>query len=338
MKGKTNTITVPSPEKFYQTCILFLFLVGTMTACGSSSMNILTPIAVTPLIPSSAVVEPMKSQCEFSLAERLQQPNLSYGVHNNNNDLSLSDEHDGTLIPLPQEVIKKIHELALAYFQSYGLQDTCIKLADVYGPVIYQIDTPRNCQLYIFQLTAFSNILTYHLIFFDPTRNQVTPAPPSIAGYSACSHGQCELLEAPYVGFDDINQNGEEEIVFQRQAHNGTFNAVQYLYYDIAPDLALTTIFVLETRIPHPSKSTQIYMRDVQKLKPNQLKVGTYLLDATTGAMIDDLGFVILEAVDDTSAFRVMSKTVTAPDNKDWLVTFMPYEENDFLKGVLKQR
>jgi hypothetical protein len=77
-------------------------------------------------------------------------------------------------------------------------------------------------------------------------------------------------------------------------------------------------------------------MRDVQKLKPNQLKVETYLLEATTGAMIDDLGFVILEAVDDTSAFRVISKTVTAPDNKDELVTFMPFEENDFLKGVIR--
>jgi hypothetical protein len=186
-------------------------------------------------------------------------------------------------------------------------------------------------------LTMFSSTFTYHLILFDPVRNQVTPVPPSIAGYSACSHGQCELLEVPYVSFDDINQDGEKEIVFQRQAHNGTFNAVQYLYYDIAPDLALTTIFALETRIPHPSRSTQIYMRDVQKLKPNQLKVETYLLDTTTGAMIDDLGFVILEAVDDTSAFRVVSKTATVPDNKDWLVTFI-YEENDFLKGVLKQR
>lgn len=337
MKRKTNTVTTSSPDKFYQTCMLFLFLVGTMTACGPSNMNTFTPVAVTPLSPSPVVAEPEESQCELNLAERLQQPDVRYGVHNDNNDLSLSDEGNGTLVPLPQEVIEKTHELALAYFQSYGLQDICYKLADVYGPVIYQIDTPQNYQLFVLQLTAFSYTLTYHLILFDPTQNQVTPAPPSIPGYPACRHGQCELLEAPYVSFDDINQDGEEEIVFQRQAHNGTFNAVQYLYYNIVPDLTLTTIFALETRIPHPSKSTQIYIRDVQKLKPNQLKVETYLLDATTGAMIDDLGFVILEAVDDTSAFRVMSKTMTALDNKDWLVTFI-YEENDFLKGVLKQR
>ncbi len=337
MKGKANTITLPSPDKLYRTCILFLFLVGTMAACGPSNMNTFTSVVATPLSPSPVVVEPEESQCELSLAERLQQPNISYGIHNDNNDLSFSDEGDGTLIPLPQGVVGKIYELALAYFQGHGLQYTCIKLADVYGPVIYQIDTPQNYQLFVLQLTDFSYTLTYHLILFDPTLDQVTLAPPSIPGHPACSQGQCELLEAPYVSFDDINQDGEKEIVFQRQAHNGTFNAIQYFYYNIAPDLTLTTIFALETRIPHPSRSTQIYMRDVQKLKPNQLKVETYLLDTTTGAVIDDLGFVILEAVDDTSAFRVMSKTVTTLDNKDWLVTFI-YEEDDFLKGVLKQR
>ena len=335
MRRRTNTVR--SLNRLYQTCLLVLFLV-VVIACEPSGTAILTPIAVTPLSPSPIVIESSESQCELSLAERLLRPDISYAIHNNDNDLALSDERDGTLIPVPRDVVEKIHELALAYFQSYGLQDTCIKLADVYGPVIYQIDAPRNTQLFILQLTAFSNALTYHLILFDPTQSQVTPAPPSIVGYSVCGRDQCELLEAPYVSFDDINQNGEEEIVFQRQAHNGTFNAVQYLYYDIAPDLSLTTIFVLETRVPHPSESTQIYVRNIQKLQPNQLKIETYLLDATNTAVITDLGFVILEAIDATSPFRVLSKNATSSDDRDWLVTFMPYEENDFLKGVFQQR
>lgn len=35
------------------------------------------------------------------------------------------------------------------------------------------------------------------------------------------------LIEKPYISFADLDKNGKKEILFQRRAHNGTWNAVE---------------------------------------------------------------------------------------------------------------
>jgi hypothetical protein len=169
--------------KLRRVVILVITALGILAACVSSA----TPAAT----PDNALISPTQStlsstivptnpvlQCSLSLEELLKEPVLDYATHRTDNDISFSDEPIGLQVLLPQVVIERIHKVAREHFRQYGLEYACTRLADVYGSVIYEVDTPQHQQLFILKLTKPPGVFTYRPILFDPVQNQVTVTPP----------------------------------------------------------------------------------------------------------------------------------------------------------------
>ena len=93
------------------------------------------------------------------------------------------------------------------------------------------------------------------LLLYEPGTQRVSPATLRLpnkwtSGFAVKHPKPDDLLQEPYLGFGDSDDDGEPDVVVERYGHNGTmYNAVLDYVFSIQDDLSLAPLLVLEARV-----------------------------------------------------------------------------------------
>jgi len=187
------------------------------------------------------------------------------------NDLYFDENPPGEIVDVPSMVQSVFFNITRRAFMDYlgkckGL-DECgnITLEQFYGPIL-RITESQNRFLYIFTL-GWVGRNYYYFVMYDKALDIISREPQSVPAQWV----ELGLLDEPIVSFDDLDQDGQNELVFEERVHNGTtYNAAVYHYFRIGTDLSLNQIFWLETRLQVPDGEI---IRTIKKGKPGTLKM-----------------------------------------------------------------
>ena len=79
------------------------------------------------------------------------------------------------------------------------------------------------------------------------TTQRLTPRPPAI--YAKWARDDDDACHRPFVAFEDLDHDGQPELVVRERTHNGTsYNGCVRHYYRIGQDLSLDPILAVEER------------------------------------------------------------------------------------------
>jgi len=154
------------------------------------------------------------------------------------------------------------------------------------------------------------------LMMYDSKTNQVTKQPAVTYGrWMQFDH----LLKKPIISFDDLDQDGHNELVFEEREHNGTTtNYVNYIYYSIDATLALNPIFALDTRwIDLQTNEKSLVVRRLEKQKPGIFKIETAL--QMPNQQDQKLGESIWEQQKPNSQFKIKSWKILIPAYESYI-------------------
>ncbi|MBU0489230.1 MAG: hypothetical protein KKD31_14890 [Bacteroidetes bacterium] len=240
---------------------------------------------------------------------KLSKPTIKYAIHRADNDISISADSTGGKVELPEIVINCVQNLLVNCYLEYGLDEneTYYKLKDLYK-ITYMLTFSGGLQLFVTVVEHPLSFDMYYLILFDPLTNKITKEPFEIDGrYMNWSDEFC-LIKKPYVTFTDIDSDNQEEVIFQRRAHNGNvYNAVQYLYLSFNTYLNFKNVFVLETMLLEPFKDNPDFIiREIELLEGKKIKVTSKLQRRKSLEPIGEIGFVIYEYDNTDSCYKVI--------------------------------
>lgn len=238
------------------------------------------------------------------------------------NDLPWEDEpRDAQRVRVPQEVQTRIDQIVdsarKTWIVSFGNRDVGPK-SSAYGS-IYRFSVPDGWHLYFFCLVNPVGFTTHFLIVFDPSTRALTKNPPALWGKwtdlerTSIAHGnnRGDLLQRPIISFDDLDQDGQPEIIIQEVVHNGTmYNAVVYYYFHLGRDLSLNQVMALETRVVDlytPNEEGRI-VREIKKQKPTELLLETFAVESSGPSARRRVGEVVLRSTGPGKPFAVAER------------------------------
>lgn len=252
------------------------------------------------------------------------------------NDFTIDQQPGGKAVPVPAPVTRKIDSLVdvvYAQFRCDPGEECYYPRSFFYGPV-FRIAGPRNLELYVFRRIAPLGAEFFFFILFDPVTKKVTSDPPYIfAKWMGGVEGV--ELQKPLLSFDDVDGDGQTEIVIQEQVHNGTmYNAVVYHYYHVSADLVLHPILAVETRLLDLVTEEQggVITRTLQKLKKRQLRLDVFLDLPGPASNRRKLGEVVLRNSRPGAPFLIIERRVFDTKYAGMLVTASGENESTFLR------
>src|SRR5262249_36994855 len=144
---------------------------------------------------------------------------------------------------VPREVEATINRLVDSYRKrwahSFGDASSIGERSQASG-WIYSFRAPRGRQLFLFQLVNPLGFTMHFPIVHDPKGRASTRIPPTLWGKwtdierdaIASGRERPRCLEKPLIAFDDLDRDGQPEIVIEEVVHNGTmYNGVVYHYF-----------------------------------------------------------------------------------------------------------
>lgn len=234
-------------------------------------------------------------------------------------------------VPLPGPVREKICQVTLENFLNTfyeGIEPQ--KYSGLFGPV-FRIRIPESdsLHLYVYVLKGIGVVSdTFCLILHDIQTDKVTEEPRCFYGRWMYGRWPWIPIGKPFVGFDDLNLDGNPEVVFKERIHNGTvLNAIVHHFLHIGGDLSLVPIFRLEARSSHDffNEGRPGYLvRTIEKLKPNRILLSVTVSADPFESGSKKIGSVILESSGPSSPFEAKQK-VMHPDRQHsgrWHVTY----------------
>jgi hypothetical protein len=233
-------------------------------------------------------------------------------------------DEDNNPIVLPETVRDKIYEFTLDFFYQNNFFEMRKprKFSDLFGGVICRsIPGYKELTLYSYRMNTQTCIPSNSnsssvFIVYDPNTDMVTSDPV------ISRHGNLKMdknIPKSLVSyFEDINLDGNSEIITKRGEHYGTqANAVFHTYYHIDTDLSLIPIVCLEAwhstawRVPYAERGTYYnVVRYIEPVQPNQIVVHTTLSLDPYEIGDEEAGYVVLESQNASSPFEVISRTV----------------------------
>jgi hypothetical protein len=251
------------------------------------------------------------------------------------NDFTIADQPLGKTVPVPATVAQKIDNLVNAAYAQWKCEpgEECYYNRDYfYGPV-FRIAAPKGLELYVFRRKAPFDADLFFFILFNPLTKKATQHPPYIfAKWIGC----CGLeLHTPLLSFEDVDRDGQGEIVIQEQVHNGTmYNAVVYHYYHVSADLVLTPILAVETQLLDLFTEDQggIIIRTLQKVSKNQLRMDVFLDLPGSASKRHKLGEVVLRNAGSGTPFVILQRRVFDSKYAAVLITASGESESTFLR------
>jgi len=230
------------------------------------------------------------------------------------------EEMGSKRVRLPDAVRVKICAVTLQQFRSTYYETVLPKkYFDLFGPV-FRIRVPGDKQrhLYVYKVYTVMHFFDLVLILHDCGTDKVTPNPPRFSGRWMEGRKNLVLMKPPLVNFDDLNLDGNPEVVFQERLHNGTdANAAVYRFLHIGNALSLSPIFHLETRLTlayhryaeRDGPFAYLYLiRSIEKVKSNRIVVRVSLSTDPFKKGKEQAGFVALESPKASSPFEVKEK------------------------------
>lgn len=199
-----------------------------------------------------------------------------------NNDIIFIASAEAKKNDLPDKVEAVIHaivrkELQEVLNQCHPKECQTIYLEVFYGPVV-KISAPRNLSLFVFTLRDYFNdqFGSYFLILYDPQRNRVSSEPISISGQEL--EGQHDpFFSKPVIFFEDLDEDGFQELVVQERIHRGTaYNAVVFHYFHFDNELSPSLMFNIEKKMLIPGEGGTLVRRS-RKISKDNLEVEVYL-------------------------------------------------------------
>jgi len=116
-------------------------------------------------------------------------------------------------------------------------------------------------------------------------------------------------ISKPFIDFNDLNLDGNPEVVFKERIHNGTtLNAIVYHFLHIGGELSLTPIFRLESLSCGYDGRAGYLIRTIEKPEPNQLLVRVSAKPQMEGEK--KVGYIVLESCNASSPFVWKEKVI----------------------------
>ena len=144
----------------------------------------------------------------------------------------------------------------------------------------------------------------------------------------------------PFVDFNDVNLDGDSEIVFKERIHNGTaLNAVVHHFLHINSDLRLIPIFRLEKHSHNHFSSMRdgadrYLTRSIEKISPGRINVRVSFSADPLEQGAEEVGYTLLESAGASSAFGVKQAFIYV-DEEDWGQRAVDYYEDVLLNSQL---
>ena len=202
-----------------------------------------------------------------------------------------------------------------------------LRRADHYGPV-FQIPFPRpkHLHLYVFRLRTVMSFFDMVILVHDSRTDRVTTTPVRFSTRWMAKRPHGSLVQPPLIHFDDLDQDGRLEVVYQKREHNGTMvNSVVYHYLAVAKDLSFREIFQRETRLvdlyARWDEEREGYInREIDKLGPGKIRLRVLLVDHPPDTTGREAGRMTYEQRRPGEPFRETSRTVDIPRYEKLLV------------------
>ncbi len=222
------------------------------------------------------------------------------------------EDKDNKRVKLPEPVRKKMCQVTLKKFLGTfyeGIKPQ--KYSGLFGPV-FRIQVPEReyLHLYVYIMNGIgtdSDIIC--LILHDCHTNEVTPKPVCFSGQWMYGRWSAIPIKKPFVDFNDLNLDGNPEVVFKERIHNGTaLNAIVHHFLHIGSDLSLTPIFRLEALSCGYDGRAGYLIRTIEKPEPNQILVRVSANRFKEGEK--NIGYVVFESLDASSPFTVKEQVM----------------------------
>lgn len=218
-------------------------------------------------------------------------PPALQAVQRSDNDVSFST-HEGPRVTIPALVQDKIRALAAeACFQTRAYSTDTLPLSWFYAGA-FVLRSPDGSRVYVFNRTNELGFDTFFFILFDSATNRLTPTPVAI--YAKWARDEDEICQRPFVTFEDLDRDGQLELVVREVTHNGTsYNACVRHYYRVGRDLSLGDMFAVEERSLQDGPTAETWLlRRVRFLSPDSLLIATIL--SVPGQQERKIGEVVL--------------------------------------------
>jgi hypothetical protein len=244
------------------------------------------------------------------------------------NDISFGEHPLGRPVPIPRAVKDKIDALAREpCFGARAHSDESRPLGEFYGNTFY-VRGPDNLSLYVFDRQALYGYSVYFFILFDSATARLTSRPASIYGKWAQDSG--DILQRPFVTFEDLDHDAQLELVVRERSHNGTvYNAAVRHYYRIGSDLALFPMLALEEKSYQDVAPRDTWLtRTVRYVSLDTLLLAAFV--TVPGAGPRKVGEVFL-AKNKTFGYHIAERRVVDKKYECCLVTDSGEPDNSFL-------
>lgn len=143
----------------------------------------------------------------------------------------------------------------LPKFVNKVISDFLVGESDGYLDVIYKINYDEEIKILVLKATYHSKTIRYYLFAYSEKSKKITLNPPYINGkwMENQEKGFSEenrLLTPPLSFFEDIDNDGDFEVVIKERVHNGNvYNAVVNKYYEVnKDDMSLNMILAIESK------------------------------------------------------------------------------------------
>lgn len=224
------------------------------------------------------------------------------------------EDEDSKRARLPGPVRKKVCEVTLKKFlgQFYdGIKPQ--RYSGLFGPVFcIQVPDREHLLLYVYIIKGIGTYSdTICLIVHDCVTDGVSPNPVCFLGQWMYGRWPGVPIGKPFVDFNDLNLDGNSEIVFKERIHNGTdLNAVVHHYLHINSDLCLIPILRLERYSYNHYSSMKdggdrYLIRSIEKISPGKINVRLSLSADPFKQGKEEVGYVLFESAGASSAFGV---------------------------------
>ncbi|MCF7975631.1 MAG: leucine-rich repeat domain-containing protein [Phycisphaerae bacterium] len=276
----------------------------------------------------------------------LTRPALETAIVRSDNGYVLNEpyEDEGSQrVPLPGPVRKKVCEVTLkAFLREFyeGIEPQ--KYSALFGPVFcIRVPDREALLLYVYLINGIGTLPhTICLITYDSDSGRAGPDLVCFSGQWMGTGWPLVPMGAPCVDFDDLDLDGQLEIVFKERIHNGNvLNAVVHHFFHVGSDLCLVPILRLEKYTCSPFSLRQdgrdrYLVRSVEKVGPGRIHVRVSLSADPFAQGEQGIGYILFESAGVSSTFGV-KETFTYVGEKGWSEMIAGYYRDSLVHSRL---
>jgi len=203
------------------------------------------------------------------------------------NDIATFKDSTSKQFPAPEAFSAKLKSF-LAKKLMYGELDA----VQMYKYMqTFRITTPDSNYIFVTEIDEGLRGMQFYLFYFNRKQNLCSDF-LNIDGYFMKNNEEGfedwngRLVDEPFISFKDIENNGAYDIIFNRRAHNGTWNAVETIVMKISEDVKIEKWFSYYSKELKGIDGEKMIKRTLKKAEGNDLLFGISEYDYKTGRFL----------------------------------------------------